>query len=407
MDPQTIAPATSLDVASGTPARLRRFGVLSLMIAHCAGMIDLVALPLWISTLVSHYGLDPQRAGALPTLFLAGVVLSSIACSPLLARLSARSIVPAGFAIAAAAFFVARTTSLFPAIAALHAVAGLAVGASLSLTHGIIGRSERPHRVFALAGLSLGLTSIVFLGISQPLIQAHGGGMFFTILCVVMSLAALVSAIGLPFTTVAASSAVTGAANDMAHVSKPGLAAHVWFGIGGVSAMALTQAMLISFVVHIGTVRGFGETAITAVLITLGMINLVPAPAAALLERRLNARVVLLIGPVVQAVLGMLITADTGFAAWAVASAMLSAVMIFCHTFAFGLLARLDPTGRAVAATPAMVMTGAAIGPLLGGTLVKFVSLASLGYAGMLFGAVALICFSRIPHCHGQSEASK
>ncbi|WP_287497259.1 MFS transporter [Pandoraea sp. CB10b_02] len=407
MKPHTMAPAATPEAVSGTPARLRRFGVLSLMIAHCAGMIDLAALPLWISTLVGHYGLDPQRAGALPTLFLAGVVLSSMACSPLLARLPARAIVPTGFAIAAAAFFVARTTSLYPALAALHALAGLAVGASLSLAHGIIGRSERPHRVFALAGMSLGLVSIAFLGVSPSLIQAHGGGTFFTILCAVMSVAAVVSALGLPFTAASASSAATADGHGAARGAGPRLAAHVWFGIGGVCAMALTQAMLISFVVHIGTVRGFGETAITAVLVTLGMINLVPAPAAALLERRLNARAVLCIGPIVQAGLGVLITADAGFAAWAAASAMLSAVMIFCHTFAFGMLARLDPTGRAVAATPAMVMTGAAIGPLLGGTLVKFVSLASLGYAGMLFGAIALMCFSRIPHRYGQPEAPK
>jgi hypothetical protein len=46
--------------------------------------------------------------------------------------------------------------------------------------------------------------------------------------------------------------------------------------------------------------------------------------------------------------------------------------MIFTHTFAFGLLSRLEGTGRALAATPAMLMVGSAVGPLLGGTLVKF-----------------------------------
>ena len=70
--------------------------------------------------------------------------------------------------------------------------------------------------------------------------------------------------------------------------------------------------------------------------------------------------------------------------------------MIFTHTFAFGMLARIDRTGRAVAATPAMLMTGAAIGPVLGGTLVKVSGYGSLGIAAVLIAAAAAICFSRL-----------
>jgi hypothetical protein len=33
-----------------------------LMTSHCAGMVDMVALPLWVGTLVTAYGLDPQQA---------------------------------------------------------------------------------------------------------------------------------------------------------------------------------------------------------------------------------------------------------------------------------------------------------------------------------------------------------
>ena len=46
-------------------------------------------------------------------------------------------------------------------------------------------------------------------------------------------------------------------------------------------------------------------------------------------------------------------------------------MMIFTHTFAFGVLSKLDPTARALAGTPAMLMIGAAIGPILGGALVQ------------------------------------
>lgn len=39
------------------------------MLAHCAGMVDLVALPVWVGTLIGAYRLDPQKAGLLATLF--------------------------------------------------------------------------------------------------------------------------------------------------------------------------------------------------------------------------------------------------------------------------------------------------------------------------------------------------
>ena len=54
----------------------------------------------------------------------------------------------------------------------------------------------------------------------------------------------------------------------------------VWFGVAGISCMALTQAMMFSFLERIGIDRGFGREAVTGVLIALGFVNLFPAPLA-------------------------------------------------------------------------------------------------------------------------------
>jgi hypothetical protein len=45
------------------------------------------------------------------------------------------------------------------------------------------------------------------------------------------------------------------------------------------------------------------------------------------------------------------------------------ALMLFTYGCAFGQLARLDRSGRPVAATPAVVMIGSTIHPVLGDTL--------------------------------------
>ena len=119
------------------------------------------------------------------------------------------------------------------------------------------------------------------------------------------------------------------------------------------------------------------------------------AGLAALLQRHWPAERVVLCGPLAQAVLVLVITQSQQFAPYAAAASVFAAVMIFTHTFAFGLLARLDPSGRALAATPAMMMAGAALGPVLGGTLVKWAGYESLAVAAVLTAACAVACFSQ------------
>jgi predicted MFS family arabinose efflux permease len=161
--------------------------------------------------------------------------------------------------------------------------------------------------------------------------------------------------------------------------------------------MALVQAMAFSFLERVGSDRGFSLQAVTGVLVALGVVNLFPAGLAAWLEQRWPARRVLLAGPVLQALLVVVVVGSSHFAPYAAAASVLVAVMIFTHTFAFGLLARLEPSGRALAATPAMLMVGAAIGPVLGGTLVKTLGYGSLGVAAVLVGTVSVFCMSRLP----------
>jgi predicted MFS family arabinose efflux permease len=359
----------------------------ALLVAHCAGMIDLVALPVWVGTLISHYGLDAQQAGALATLFLSGSVASSLFFAPRFHRIHPRLAAAAGFGVAGAAFFGVTVVHTYAAMAVLHALAGVAAACALSFTHGTIGRSARPHRLFALAGLALGLFAVLFLGGTPKIVAAAGGAALFQVFGGLMLLAALSSALAFP-------DARAGA--DGTEPITPGkLESPVVFGALGVACMSLVQAMLFSFLERIGIDRGFGPQAVTGVLIALGVVNLFPAPLAALLERRWPARKVLLCAPVVQALLALLMTRSGGFVPYVAGAIFFAAVMIFAHTFAFGLLAALEPSGRVVAATPAMLMTGSAIGPLAGGTLVKFDGYGALGIAACLVAALAVFCFSQ------------
>src|SRR3954471_17044720 len=101
-------------------------GRIALMVAHCAGMVDLVALPVWVGTLIARYGFDPQQAGALATLFLAGAVVASLWVAPRFHRMPVRRGAPISFGLSAIAFLLCSQTQAFGMLALLHAAGGLA-----------------------------------------------------------------------------------------------------------------------------------------------------------------------------------------------------------------------------------------------------------------------------------------
>src|SRR5690606_34281345 len=217
----------------GIPVDSRR-GRVALMVAHCAGMVDLVALSIWVGALIAHYGFDPQQAGGLPTLFLVGAVLASVVLAPRIQRLRARWVAAVGFGISALAFATAASLTGYAPLAALHLVAGAAAGAALSVTHGTIARSANPHRLFAVVGIALGVFAIVFLAGTPQLIAARGGSALFHAFAAVMALGALAALLAFP--TPEAN------AGDTVRAAKPApLPKVVWFGIVGISCMTLVQ----------------------------------------------------------------------------------------------------------------------------------------------------------------------
>jgi predicted MFS family arabinose efflux permease len=359
----------------------------ALVVAHVAGMIDLVALPVWVGVLMTAGAFDARAAGALVTLYLLGVVASCVGLAPRLGPARERGAIVAAFLVSALAFAALGKAhhGAFAGVAVLDLVAGLAVGVALSLTHRRIGRAANPHRLFAGAGLALGVFSVLFLAGVPQLVAALGGGALFVVFAGVMAVAALVALTGLDRAT-----GTTGVATRVA------LSPAARWAIAGVVCMTVVQATVFSFVERLGAARGFAPGQVQGVLIALGLVNLLPAPLAALLERRLEARRVALAGPVLQCVLAAVICSSTAYAPFAVAAAVFVAVMIFCHTFVFGLLAWLDPSGRATALTPAMLMSGSAIGPVLGSVAVQW-GLPAIGFAAAGVAAIGLACFARLP----------
>jgi predicted MFS family arabinose efflux permease len=367
-------------------------GRTSLVLCHCAGMIDIVALPVWVGiVLIGQYGLDPQRAGALATLFLGAVVASSLFFSPRIGRIRGTRAVPAGFGVAAAAFFALSATTDYATMAALHVLGGLAVGCGLSFAHSTIGASANPHRLIAIAFTALSVLSFGFLGGVPRLVQARGGTVLFVVLGSIMLVAALFALVGFPVR----SSTSSQPGKPVVHAP---LTRSVWFAMIGTTLMTMSHAMMLSFLERVGVTHGFSTQQILGVLFAVGVVNLFPGLLAALFERKVAAGTVMMSGPALQGILGLTLTQSPAFALYAVAAGAFPAVIIFTHTFIFGFLARHDPSTRAVAATPVMAMTGSAIGPIVGGAVAQHFGYTSIGWAVAVIATVGFTCFWQAQH---------
>jgi predicted MFS family arabinose efflux permease len=387
----TTQKATSMargDIEMSTP---NSFGGKVVLIAgHVAGLVDMVALPLWIGALIQYYHYSPEQAGLMVTIFLFGALVASMFVAPRFNRLPRRIAAAGGYAAGAVAFFLVGQQPLeasnFQPFAALHAVAGLGVGCALSFAHGCMGRSANPHRIFGIAHFALGVFALAFLSLVPQAIQHVSATMLFKIIAGVMLAASIMMAIGFPDVP---GDAIQHRADNSALPTKK-IPRAAWFIIGVVMCLQLNQAMVFSFVERVGADHGFGIAGVNAALIALGFVNLFPGGLAALLQKRLSPIMAGIAGPVGQAVLAMTIFNATLYLPYAVAASLFVSMAIFTHVFLFGLLSRLDTSGRAVAATPAMLMVGSCIGPALGGAIVQGVGYPGLGWAACVIAGIAI-----------------
>jgi predicted MFS family arabinose efflux permease len=330
------------------------------------------------------------------------VVLSSVFFAPRFNRVPRKVATASGFALGAVAFFFASqqavSSSSFQTLALLHAVAGLGVGCALTFTHGSIGRSSNPHRLFAVVNVALGIFAVFFLGGMPQLIAHISASILFTIIAVVMALA-------FP----AVDDEKTAQVVD-AQVVKLRIPKASWFVIGVVVCLTLNQSMVFAFVERIGADRGFGMERVNGVLIALGLVNLTPGLLAALLQKKWSPVAVGMAGPIGQATLALIMTSAAAFMPYAVSVSLYVFMVIFTHNFLFGLLSRLDPSGRAAAATPAMMMLGACIGPALGGALVQGLGYQGLGWAACVVSLIAVVGMLQVrrylPTSSGMSVAA-
>lgn len=363
-------------------------GIATLYTGHMAGTIDLAALPLWIGVLMANYGLAPQQAGLTVTMFLAGIVVASAVLAPRFDRLRPRWIATLGYFAAAVCFLLSLLLPVAPgsfqSLLVIHAIAGLCVGSGLSMVHGSIGRTQNPHRHFGFANVMVGIMAIFMFAILPGQITLHGGQAMFVAFIIVMTMTGSAALLFYPESS--ANAEVASVASKQSRAPIPAIA---YLLVVAVVCLMLNHSMVFAFVERISASRGFDSGQVQLLLIAMGFFNLLPGLLAVLLQKRFSPLAVGMAGGLLQAALALTLTSATTFTFFGAATFFYPATILFIHTFLFGILSQVDPSGRVVAATPAMMMTGAALGPAIGGGLVAAIGFEGLGWAAFAFAAAA------------------
>lgn len=259
-------------------------GRIALLVGHCAGLVDMIRLPLWVGVLVDVYRFGPQQAGGIATVFLAGVFLASVLVAPQFHRVSGRALAVLGFGTAAACFWIAATTQNTALLLAVHGLAGLANGLALSVTHGTISTSRQAHRLKGIAGVTLGVFGMLFMIVVPKIIGAFGGPALFVVFGGVMAIAAL--------TALAAFPGKTAASDEMpsaAHARQVPPRA-VWIGLVCWALVSFAFSMTSSFMERAGIDNGFSRDQVATSLLIMATVSMFAGALAVHLEGRRSLR---------------------------------------------------------------------------------------------------------------------
>ncbi|MBB4403173.1 MULTISPECIES: MFS transporter [Rhizobium/Agrobacterium group] len=369
-------------------------GRVVLLFCNGAGMLDLVILPLWVGGLIRTYSFDPQVAGGLVTLYLAGMVIANVSAGFLFHRLPARPVVTTGFLIAASCFFLMLKTdlgggySLALRLGALNLIGGLGAGVALAVAHGTMSLGHNPHRLFAVANLGPCIFAVLFFALTPPMMNTMGVGAVFVNAGAIILIAGVLSLFAFP------SIPRNNSPKEVSERATGTPTAILILCFLGLLSMFLANSTILSFVERIGNAEGFESAAIGTGLMIGGIIPLLSPIAAGFLQNHLAATWTVVFGLLAHGAFAIVQSHPANFLVFTLANALITSTTVFTIIFAFGLLAKLDPSGRMNALTASMTMTGSALGPIYGGTIAKYAGFSAVGFGAAALAVIGALCFS-------------
>ncbi len=333
-------------------------------------------LPVIIGIFADHFDYKIAEAGLIASLNMGGILVGSLLCPAVAARLSWPVAARVGLAVMIAGNLLTILDGPYAYIATTRVFSGLGEGIVAGICYATMGRSARPERAVSIYFAGQSVLGIVGLGSFGWIAATFGWQWVFVAL----------SAVALPGFRLAG---MLGTAQSAKHVSN-GDAQAVPRSRLAIAALALVliyfigMASLWPFLERIGVSKGFDANSVAFALSVSAFGGLLGSLTAGALAGRLSRMAGLFVGALilVSGIAGLgFNVGPTGFA---IAISLFAFAWPFQYAFQFGLLASADSSGRIVTLTPAITGGGLVIGPAVGGVLLQHLGL----------GAVAVFCIA-------------
>lgn len=337
-------------------------------------------IPLLVGSMVTDRGFSEQQAGLLASADLAGYAIATFFTAIVLHRFNWRKMAYAALAVMIVANIGATFVYGFGAFAAIRFFSGIGCGVLAAIATVSLGHTEKPDKSYGLlfaASLLFGTAALWGLPV---LLETSGlNGAYILIACLALLIGFVVRHLPEDF---APRAAVASDAKE-----------YHWILVGAV-LVAITlfwaeQNALYAYMERIGNASGLTGQYIGFALGAANLTGFVGAALVASIGSRFGRALPIVVSTVVQLACLWSLSGHLSPTAYLVAIGLISLAWNVVNPYQLGVLAMVDPGGRALAMSATVVGVGLAAGPAMAAVVVG-----SGGYDGILWLASALAVLS-------------
>ncbi len=313
-----------------------------------------------IGAMVTSLNASAGQAGQVATVELAAVSVASFATSRLLGRFSIRHVILVGAALSAIASALTILFQDINLLLAWRAFGGVGEGTVIAGLMGLAGRARNPEMTFGLVNGSIGMGITIVSMVVPRAIDQYGLGGAYAVYLIFACLA--FSAIPFVPKGEGLNEQATGDTSPQGRVGAIG-----WLTLFGLGAVFLGHNALMAFAERIGAEVDLAMDQVGYAIAVGGLLTIAGPISAGFVGARFGSWLPVLVFIVLMIGCAYLLaTIDSQNLFYAVIPIFMMLPLTMMPFFLGG-LATLDPSGRLVAANPAFVTMGGAIGPVIGG----------------------------------------
>jgi predicted MFS family arabinose efflux permease len=357
---------------------LRPLDQAALVLVALVGEYSLLIMPFILGAMMQAGALSEGQAGQLVSLQLLAMAIASVSVSARLrAGQSVRPLLALAIgAICVANFICTRHVSL-PVFAAARALTGLGEGAVMAAAAAAVCATPDPHRVFSMIGTAVAVVAALALVVT-PWIAGFAGssGVFWLLAIVPLLLVPL-----LPRVPVLGAASETSVGIMPREIRLPALALLVAFLLLWAGASGLWV-----YAERIGAYQGLSAAQI-GLWLGIGQLAGIAGPLAAVSAPRLGAGRSLAAGCIGMAVAAVFFVFGGNAWLYGIGGCLASFWIMFVVPCFRSSMARLDTSGRTVAASAGFYTVGFGVAPLV----VAAITTDGRGYAPV--AVFCCICF--------------